>query len=116
MLPLYQLQRSALYMDSPSLADRFSIRVKTRLYIRPLCGDPISWLSMYAISGASGESLALETGLSVNVRFGSVAVVRTHSSPMAVLGRKADTRPGRMSALTDTGRSDALRTPELNGR
>ena len=94
MLPLYQLQTSALYMDSPSLADRFSIRVKTRLYIRPLCGDAISWPSMYAISGASRESLALETGLSVNVRFGSVAVVQTHSSRTSALGRIADVRPG----------------------
>ena len=44
---------------------------------------------MYAISGASGESLALETGLSVNVRFGSLPVVQTNSSAMAALGWKA---------------------------
>ena len=81
-------------MDSPSLADRFSIRVKTRLYIRPLCRDAISWPSMYAISVASGESLALETGLSVNVRFGSLAVIETDSSSMSGLGHLADTRLG----------------------
>lgn len=116
MLPLYQFQRAALYMDSPSLADRFSIRVKTRLYIRPLCGDAISWPSMYAISGASGESLALETGLSVNVRFWSVAVIQTDSGSVAALGWKADIQPGRMSALTNTGRSEALELADLNGR
>jgi len=116
VLPLYQLQRSALYMDSPSLADRFSIRAKTRLYIRPLCGDAISWPSMYAISGASGESLAPESGLSVNVRFGSVAVFETDSSSMAALGRKADTQPGRTTVLTDSGRSEVLELPKLNVR
>ena len=115
MLPPYQLQRSALYMDSPSLADRFSIRVKTRLYVRPLCGDAISWPSMYAISEASGESLALETGLSVNVRFGSLAVVQTDSNAMTALGCKADARPGRMSALTNTGRSVRKNLPITNG-
>lgn len=48
-------------------------------------------------------------------RFGSVAVVQTHSSPMAGLGQKADIQPGRMSALTNTGRS-AFRNPtETNG-
>ena len=31
------------------------------------------------------------------------------------IGRIADTRPGQMSALTNTGRSDALRKLELNG-
>ena len=92
MLPLYQLQRTALYMDSPSLADRFSIRVKTRLYIRPLCGDAISWPSMYATSGASGESLALETGLSVNVRFGSFFAVQTAFSSTAAFERIGITR------------------------
>ena len=39
-----------------------------------------------------------------DVCFGSVSVVETHSSPMAALRRKADTRPGRMSAFADTGR------------
>ena len=35
---------------------------------------------------------------------------------MAALGRKADIQPGRMSALTDTGRSEALKQPNLNVR
>jgi hypothetical protein len=50
-----------------------------------------------------------------NVRFGSLAVIATDSSAMTALGWKADTQPGRMSALTDTGRSEALRRPESNG-
>jgi len=33
---------------------------------------------------------------------------------MTALGWKADTHPGRMSALTDTGRSGALIQPDLN--
>jgi len=86
-----------------------------RLYIRPLCGDAMSWPSMYAISGASGESLALETGLSVNVRFGSLAVMQSDSSSMAALGWKADTQPGRMSVPTNTGRSVALKSPKFDG-
>jgi hypothetical protein len=40
-------------------------------------------------------------------RFGSVAVFQVHSSRTAALGWKADTRPGLMSALTNTGRSDS---------
>ena len=47
--------------------------------------------------------------------FGSVAVVEAHFSPMAALGRIADGHPGRMSALTNSGRSDALKWPDLNG-
>jgi hypothetical protein len=35
---------------------------------------------------------------------------------MAGLGWKADTRPGRMSALTNTGLSEALKRPDLNVR
>ena len=34
---------------------------------------------------------------------------------MTALGRKADIQPGRMSALTDTGRSEDLRLSRLNG-
>ena len=52
----------------------------------------MSWPSMYAISGASGESLALETGLSVNVRFGSSAVIQANIGPMSAFCGKADTR------------------------
>ena len=44
---------------------------------------------MYAISVASGESLALETGLSVNVRFGSVAAIHQSIRRMAAFGGKA---------------------------
>jgi len=36
-----------------------SIRVQTRLYIRPLCGDAISGPSMYAHSGSSKGQWAL---------------------------------------------------------
>jgi len=36
---------------------------------------------------------------------GSLAAVETNSNPMTALGRKADTLLGRMSALTNTGRS-----------
>ena len=36
-----------------------SIRVQTRLYIRPLVGDAISWPSMYAHSGSSKGQWAL---------------------------------------------------------
>jgi hypothetical protein len=35
------------------------IRIQTRLYIRPLCGDAISWPSMYAHSGSSKGPWAL---------------------------------------------------------
>ena len=49
-----------------------------------------------------------------NVRFGSAAVIGTNSSSMAALGRKADIRPGRMSALTDTGHSEELKRADLN--
>jgi len=48
----------------------------------------------------------------MNDRFGSAAVVQTDSSPMTALGWKADTRPGRISALTDTGRSDRQNLPD----
>jgi CBS domain-containing protein len=51
----------------------------------------------------------------MDIRFGSVAVVQTYSSPMAALGCKADTRPRRMSVPTKTGRSGRLRSPGLNG-
>jgi hypothetical protein len=51
----------------------------------------------------------------VNVAFGSVAVVKNDFNPMAGSGRKADTRPERMSALTDTGRSEAWKEPDLDG-
>jgi hypothetical protein len=50
----------------------------------------------------------LVVGEILNVRFGSLAVVQTYPSRMAALGWKADIRPGRMSAFTDTGHSDAL--------
>ena len=49
-----------------------------------------------------------------NDRFGSLAVIQTDSSSMSGLGRKADTRLGPMSALTDTGRSETLRAPEVD--
>ena len=39
----------------------------------------------------------------VNVRFGSLAVVQADSNRMAPLEGIADTRSGRMSALTNTG-------------
>ena len=34
---------------------------------------------------------------------------------MAALGRLADVTPGLTAALTDTGHSEPLKTPELNG-
>ena len=34
---------------------------------------------------------------------------------MAALGRQADNQPGRMTALTNTGRSECLELPNLNG-
>ena len=80
-------------MDAPSLADRFSIRVKTRLYIRPLFGDAISGPSMYAHSDSSKGPWNGETVISANVRFGSVAVIQTNSSSMTGLGWKAAVRP-----------------------
>jgi hypothetical protein len=49
-----------------------------------------------------------------NDRFESLAVIRTNSSAMTALGRKADIEPGRMSAFTDTGRSGALKQVDLN--
>ena len=42
-------------------------------------------------------------GVGSNVRFGSLAVIQTNSSPMTGLGWKADTRPGRTAAFPDTG-------------
>lgn len=51
----------------------------------------------------------LVVGEILNVRFGSLAVIQTNSSPMTGLGWKADTQPGVMSAPTDTGRSEALK-------
>jgi hypothetical protein len=35
---------------------------------------------------------------------------------MTAVGQKADTRPARMSALTDTGRSEPPKSLVLNGR
>ena len=52
----------------------------------------------------------------INVCFGSLAAVETDSNPMTALARKADIQTGRVSALTDTGRSDALRSPQLDVR
>jgi len=46
---------------------------------------------------------------------GWLAVVQNDSSPLSGFGRLADTRPGRMSALTDTGRSELLKLPKLDG-
>jgi len=51
----------------------------------------------------------------VNVWLGSVAVVQADSSLMAALGCRADIQLGRMSALTETGRSEILKLPKLNG-
>jgi hypothetical protein len=51
----------------------------------------------------------------VRDRFGSEAVVQTHSGPMTALGWNADARPGQMSALTNTGQSEPLDSPYLNG-
>ena len=56
----------------------------------------------------------LVVGEILNVRFGSVTVIQTHSSRMAALGRKAAIRPGCMSAFTQTGRSETLKWPDLN--
>ena len=50
-----------------------------------------------------------------NERFGSVAVAQTDSSPMAALGRKADTQLGGGSAFTNTGHSEAMKKPKSNG-
>jgi hypothetical protein len=50
-----------------------------------------------------------------NDRFGSLAVVHPNFSPMTALGWKADTQPGRMSAFTNTGRSEPSKSLELNG-
>ncbi len=47
--------------------------------------------------------------------FGSVAVIQTNSSPMTGLGWKAAIQPGRMSAFTNTGHSEAPKLPKLNG-
>jgi hypothetical protein len=49
------------------------------------------------------------------VRFVSVAVVQTHFSPMSGLAWKADTRPGRISAFTHTGRLVLPKIADLNG-
>ena len=49
-----------------------------------------------------------------NDRIGAVAVVQTNPSRMAALEWKADIQPARMSVVTDTGRSKALRTLESN--
>ena len=47
---------------------------------------------MYALSGASGESLTLETGLAANFRFGSPADLFTDNSATAASGGKAAPR------------------------
>ena len=44
-------------------------------------------------------------GSTSEFRFGSVAIIHIEYSQMAALGRKAETEPGRMAALTNTGRS-----------
>jgi hypothetical protein len=44
---------SALYMDSPSLANRFLDQITDVLCIRPIVGDAIARPSMYALSGSS---------------------------------------------------------------
>jgi hypothetical protein len=49
---------------------------------------------MYALSGASGESLTLETGLAANFRFGSLADSLAQFAPTAALGWLADIQPG----------------------
>ena len=73
-------------MDTPSLADRFSIRVKTRLYIRPLFGAAISGPSMYAHSDSSKGPWNGETVISADVRFGSLADSLAQFTPTAALG------------------------------
>jgi hypothetical protein len=52
---------------------------------------------------------------STNDLYGSLAVVQTHSSPMTAFGWKADIQPGRVFTLTDTGRSEVLKLPKLDG-
>lgn len=44
------------------------------------------------------------------------AVINTNSSPLTGLGWKADGQPGRMSAFTVTGHSEALKRADLHGR
>ena len=51
----------------------------------------------------------------MNVGFGSVAVIQADSSAMTALEWKADTQPGWMSALTDTGHTEGPELPKLNG-
>jgi hypothetical protein len=47
--------------------------------------------------------------------WGSLAVVRTHSSSMTGLRWKADIHPRRMTALINTGQSEVLKLPKLDG-
>ena len=83
-------------------ADANAKQVTPKVMVNSRIGTP--W--WYICEAATGS----------NVRFGSVAVVGVDSSRMAALGWKADIQPGRMSALTDTGRSEALEWPDLNVR
>ena len=47
----------------------------------------------------------------LDVPFGPVAVFQTNSTLMAAFSQKVDTRSRRMSALANTGRSQAVRQP-----
>jgi hypothetical protein len=64
----------------------------------------------------STSAAAYRCGKSRNGRFGPVAVIRANSSSMTALGRKADIQPGRMTAFTVTGHSEALKRADLNDR
>ena len=50
----------------------------------------------------------------LGVTFGSEVAVQNDFNRMAALGWKADIQTGRMSALTNTGRSEALELAKLN--
>jgi len=50
-----------------------------------------------------------------NGHFGPEAVVETHSGSMAAMGWEADIRPNRTAAFTDTGHSEVLNLPKLDG-
>ena len=62
----------------------------------------------YTATGACAIRIHRRIG---DVRFGSIAVDQTDSNRMTALGWKA----ARTSPFTDTGRSEALKMPELNG-
>ena len=74
------------------------------------------WLALpFSIKRVGSKQNGLNSKMYLMSALGSVAVIQTDSNSMAGFGRLADIQLGRMSALTDTGRTEALKQSDMTG-